>query len=90
MPSMVVTAELAEANVVNGSVFAGAVEFSAGGDAGSAGAAKAIETTSAETKNKGEFKSIRVTSGQRAATMKKWSEFQLLQCRLVKSNLDPT
>jgi len=62
MPSIVVTAELAAADVVNGLVFAGAVEFSAGGKAGSAGAAKAIETTSVEAKNKGDLKSIRSTS----------------------------
>jgi hypothetical protein len=55
--------------VVNELVFAAAVEFSAGGDAGSVGAAKAIETTSVETKTKGDLKSIRVTSCQRAVIL---------------------
>ena len=61
--SIIVLPESAEANVLNEPVFTGAVEFPAGDNSESAGAAKAIETTSVEAKNS-DFMNIRIASGQ--------------------------
>jgi hypothetical protein len=67
MPSIVVIAESAAADLVNKSVLAGVIKFSAGLDPGTVGTATAVQTASVKAKKSG-IRNIRAAGSQ--ATMK--------------------